>query len=356
MTKIAIVTDTHFGIRSDSPQFLKHQVQFFEQTFFPEIDSRGISTIIHLGDLVDRRKFINFNTLSVLKHNFIDKLNRYDFHIIAGNHDVFYKSTNELNALDLLIDSNNHNIKIYIDPAEVNIDGIPIVFVPWINQQNSEQTFQLIANTNSQLCFGHLEIAGFEMFKGSVCDHGLQHSIFNKFDCVLTGHFHHKSSKANIHYLGAPYQMTWSDYGYQRGFHIFDLETRQLEFIVNPQTMFVRLVYDDAEFTIEQMLEQVSKSNLVDKFCKVDIINKSNPYGFDLIFDAIEQQKPYDIKINDLPSIVDDQQIDYHTQVQDTQTLIFSAVDRLEINCNKTELKQLMGELYIQALEVDINS
>ena len=57
--KIALITDTHFGARNDSLLFLDFFRKFYENIFFPTLKERGIKEIIHLGDVVDRRKFIN---------------------------------------------------------------------------------------------------------------------------------------------------------------------------------------------------------------------------------------------------------------------------------------------------------
>jgi len=321
---------------------------------FPEIASRGITTIIHLGDLVDRRKFINFNTLSAMNQSFVAKLAPYDVHIIAGNHDVFYKSTNQLNSLDLLLKSND-NITVHTETTTVNIYGIPLLFVPWINQQNIDISLQTINHSTSQLCFGHLELVGFEMFKGSMCDHGLSPSVFDRFDMVFSGHFHHKSSKGNIHYLGAPYQMTWADYGFDRGFHVFDLNTRELEFIKNPFQPFVRLAYNDTSKTTEQLIEWANRLDVEDVFCKLDVLNKTNPYAFDLIVDIIESKRPYDLKINE---VVDAENFTpvANCSYKDTQTLIINAVDQLELTTDKSELKRLLTQLYYEALDIEINN
>ena len=102
-----------------------------------------------------------------------------------------------------------------------------------------------IKNSKAQVAFGHLEVEGFAMYKNYVAGTGLQPSIFNRYEIVASGHYHHKSSKDNIHYLGAPYEITWNDYDDPRGFHIFDTETRDMEFIKNKYRLFEKIYYDD---------------------------------------------------------------------------------------------------------------
>ena len=60
--KIALLNDTHFGARNDSPAFLDYFMRFYNEIFFPYCKENNITTLIHLGDVVDRRKFINFKT------------------------------------------------------------------------------------------------------------------------------------------------------------------------------------------------------------------------------------------------------------------------------------------------------
>ena len=51
--KIALLNDTHFGCRNDSPAFMKYQNRFYEELFFPYLVYNNITTLIHLGDVVD---------------------------------------------------------------------------------------------------------------------------------------------------------------------------------------------------------------------------------------------------------------------------------------------------------------
>ena len=60
--KTGSLNDTHFGARNDSPAFIKYFNRFYDEIFFPYLQEHNITTLIHLGDVVDRRKFINYNT------------------------------------------------------------------------------------------------------------------------------------------------------------------------------------------------------------------------------------------------------------------------------------------------------
>ena len=246
MSKVALVTDTHFGARSDSVPFDKFFRKFYDETFFPEIDRRGIKTIFHLGDCFDRRKYINFNTLSSCRDYFFDQAKSRGIEIvmIVGNHDTFFKNTNNVNSPNLLLQDYD-NIVAYSGPIDYSIDGTSILLMPWICTDNYNECMDVMKTSKSQVMFGHFEIAGFQMYKGHENDEGFDPKIFEKFDLVCSGHFHHRSSNGNINYLGNPYELTWADFEDPRGFHIFDTGERSLEFIQNPFSIFSKVYYDD---------------------------------------------------------------------------------------------------------------
>lgn len=100
--KVAVITDTHWGARNDHQAFAQYFIKFYDEVFFPKIDELGIKHVLHLGDLTDRRKYINFVTAKNFETHFMKPL--YDrgirLDVVAGNHDTFYKNTNEINSLN----------------------------------------------------------------------------------------------------------------------------------------------------------------------------------------------------------------------------------------------------------------
>lgn len=298
--KIVLLGDVHYGIRNDNKILFDHFKSFFDKVLFPHLERENITTLIQLGDLVDRRKYINYLTSSRLRKDFLQPLQdrNIDTHIIVGNHDIFYKNTNEINSLLELVDGKYPCIKVYDSPQTHSFDGFDIDFVPWINDTNQESVLDFIEKTKSQVMVGHLELEGFEMFRGSVCDHGMDKDIFKKYDMVFSGHFHHISQRDNIHYLGAFSEFTWSDYQDPRGYHIFDTETRELEFFSNPYSIHVRHVYSDVDKELIDILEH-DFTQYQDKFCKVVVRNKNNVQWFDMFMERVERANPISIQIID---------------------------------------------------------
>lgn len=346
--QIALITDTHFGARGDHAAFDKHFKKFYEQSFFPTLDQRGIRNVIHLGDMFDRRKYINYLTLNNCREYFFDPLRdrKIKLDVIVGNHDVFYKNTNSINSPELLL-SDYDNITPYSDPVELTYAGLDILMLPWICADNYQEVMGMINSTRAQVCFGHLELAGFQMYKGQVNDHGFDSKIFERFDLVCTGHFHHRSSSGNIHYLGNPYELTWADYEDPRGFHIFDTETRELEFIQNPNRMFHKIFFNK-EYTVGDY------SHLKDTFVKVIVQNRDQQIKFDMLIDTLEKSGVADLQVVDdhmHQDLVDDNEI--IEDAEDTLTILSKFCEQLETQTDKARLDNLLRNLYNEAINLE---
>ena len=353
--KIALINDTHAGARGDNLIFNEFFFKFWENTFFPYLKENNIKHICHLGDVVDRRKFINFVTLNSWRKRFFDRMleEGITMDVIVGNHDVFYRNTNEINAMNELF-AGYSNIKILVEVEELQYDSLKVAMVPWINSSNYEKTMEFLKNTSSEVVFGHLEIAGFEMDRGNICHTGLDKKVFDRFDSVLSGHFHHKSTDGVITYLGNQYQMTWADHGDERGFHVFDTETRELEFVRNPFEMFYKISYDDTVQDFEYW-KKYDYSKMKDCYVKIIVVNKQNPYLFDTVVENLYKIGVADIAIVEdftEESIADDELVN---QAEDTMTILSKYIDGLTLNVNSDKLKNLMRELYVEALNTEIS-
>jgi len=348
--KIALITDTHFGARGDSPIFNEFFFKFWENIFFPYMKENNIKSVIHLGDVVDRRKFINHNIAWDFQNRFMKRLWKegIDTHILIGNHDTYFKNTNKVNAIENLCTTYDglNEPWIYSESKVVNFDGCEILFMPWINSGNYEESLKMINETTAPVCFGHFEIAGFQMYKGQVNEEGLDRKIFDKFDLVCSGHFHHKSTDNNIVYLGNTYEFTWSDYGDQKGFHIFDTDTHELTFVPNPYTIFHKIIYD--ETNAELFTEDLSKYK--DAFIKLVVINKTDYYKFDKYVESLYNAQLQELKIiEDLNMFENEALTDEDIDVQDTVNLLSNYIDSYEIDCDKEKLKTVMKTLYVEA-------
>ena len=354
-TKVAIITDQHFGARNDSIHFLDYYEKFYSGTFFPTLEEHGIDTVLILGDTFDRRKYVNFYSLKRTKQMFFDKLyaKGIKVHMLAGNHDTYFKNTNDVNSVDLLLQEYT-NIEVISSPKTITVKGTDICMMPWICPENYQESLEVLNNTTADLCMGHFEIQGFAMYRGMPSQEGLSRELFRKFDFTFSGHYHHRSSADGIYYLGNPYELTWQDYNDTRGFHIFDLSSRDLTFIKNPNVMFHRITYDDKEESITEITNK-DLTRFANTYVKVVVINKTNPYLFDKFMEKLYNVNPVDVTIaedfTDLTEGIEDDMVD---QAEDTITIINKFVDGIqEEHIDNERLKTVMRELYVEALNTE---
>ena len=355
--KIALITDTHFGVRSDSPAFAKHQQKFYDDIFFPYLEKNNIKNLIHLGDCFDRRKFINFKTLNDFRNKFLLRLwdLQIDSHFIIGNHDTYYKNTNDINAQSELFTTfdGKHEPYIYHKPKVVEFDGFRILMVPWICPENAQETKMILEQESADLICGHLEVKGFEMHKGVINNHGLESTYLKRFEKVFTGHFHKKSDNGHVYYLGTPYEMVWSDYKCPKGFHIFDTETRELTRILNPYTIHRKIYYNDEKNDYKEF----DYSEYKDTFIKVIVEKKTDYYMFDRFLDGFyKMTNVHDLKVIEDYSDLDANSVDddIAEKAEDTSTLLDNYIDQLSTKLDKGRLKTLMRSLYTEANDIDV--
>ena len=350
--KIALLTDSHAGVRNDSLAFHDYMKRFYDDVFFKYLDTSGIRDVVHCGDIIDRRKYININTAYRLRKDLIEPAmdRNINWHQCLGNHDTYHKNTNEVSSFVELF--NKFPLNIYDKATEVMFDDLKILLVPWICDDNKEHSFKLIKETNAQICFGHLELQGFEMFKGSIISHGEDPELFSRFDLVGSGHFHHRSTRGNIYYLGSPAEYTWSDYNDPRGFHIFDTETRQLTFIENPYKMFHKIWYNDGDKKF--LSTEIDYSEFKGKIIKVIIQEKNNPYWFDKFVENIEKQNPVDIQIvEDHLNLGLEEDQDIVNEAESTIDIFKKYIENTDAKgINKLKLEQKIVDLYHEALTI----
>ena len=353
--KIAVITDQHFGARNDSIHFLDYYEKFYRDTFFPILDKEGIDTVLMLGDTFDRRKYINFVTWNKAKSIYFDQLAKRNIqtYILVGNHDTSYKNTNKINSPDLLLREYT-NIQVIDEPTTIDVKDTAICMMPWICPENYSDSIQTIKETDAEICMGHFEIAGFAMHRGMPSLEGLSRDIFKRFDMVFSGHYHHRSTSDNIRYLGNPYELTWQDHNDPRGFHLFDLSTRQLEFIENPNVMFHRITYDDKENSITEITSK-DLSKYTNTYVKVVVVNKTNPYLFDKFMTNLYDVNPIDVTIaEDFADLTEGVEDDMINEAEDTITIINKFVDGIqEEHIDNDKLKTVLKELYVEALNLE---
>ena len=351
--KIAILNDTHCGIRNSSQIFLDNAEDFYKNVFFPECEKQGVTQIVHLGDYYDNRKVINVKALNHNRKCFLNEMRKrgMTMDIIPGNHDTYFKNTNDMNSLKELLGHFMNEVNIIMEPTVMEYGSLKIAMLPWICQDNYDKSMDFISNCKADWLAAHLELTGFEMMRGVKNTHGMSAELFKRFELVLTGHFHVGSRQDNIWYLGSQMEFFWSDAHDSKYFHIVDTESREIERIRNPYTLFHKIVYNDKETDYNNY----DTSVLDKKFVKVVVVEKSDSFGFDRFIDRIQNQDIYDLKISEnfnefIGSNVEDEGL----EVDDTPQLMDDYIDGVDTDLDKDRIKVMMRDLMTQAQALEI--
>ena len=187
---------------------------------------------------------------------------------------------------------------------------------------------------------GHLELNGFEAHPGHMMERGMDHSVFKKFKKVFTGHYHSKSHKDNVYYLGNPYQLYWNDFGCKRGFHVFDTVTLKTTHYRNPCDVFQKLYYNNG-------VSLPSEKDVEGTFVKLIVEEKGDYAKFDYAVKRLQDMNIADLKIVEDLSVLGES--DSILETEDTLTLLDTYIDDIDLQVSKDNVKSVMRSLYMEA-------
>ena len=343
--KVAIITDTHYGARKGSKHLHDYFEMFYRDVFFPSLEEHQIDTVIHMGDIFDSRKAIDLQSLEWSKKVVFEPLKKYKVHALIGNHDCYYKNTNNVNSPELLL-KDYSNIKTYSKATEISLDKLKILFLPWINSENYKETCNLITRTKAKVAMGHLELNGFVATRGHLMENGMDVDIFDKFQKVYSGHYHTRSNNGKIFYLGNPYEMFWNDVNDPRGFNIFDTETLEHTPVNNPYKLFYNIYYEDTNYKLFNATEYKNK------IVKVIVRQKSNLKDFEKFIDKLYSIGVQDLKIIENFDVQESEDFDIDED-ENTLSILNRYIDESEFEYDKNIVKGIFQDLYRQACEVE---
>jgi len=342
--KVCVISDTHYGARKGSKLFHDYFEQFYKNVFFPTLEKEEITTVLHLGDAFDSRKSIDYQSLEWTKRVVLDPLLKYDVHMLVGNHDAYYKNTNSVNSPSLLL-QNYSNIKTYSDPEVIKIGNLNVLLIPWICADNEEKTLRLIKKSGCKVAMGHLELNGFQAYRGHIMDDGMDSIVFDNFTKVFSGHYHTRSNNGTVFYLGNPYEIFWNDVNDTRGFHIFDTETFEHTPVNNPYKMYCIIYYDDDNYQTFDTREYENK------IVKVIVRNKSNTKKFEKFIDKLYTSNVSELKIVENLQIEENENFETY-ESEDTLSILNRYVEESEISLDKSIVQKMLHEIYREACEI----
>lgn len=342
--KIAIITDTHYGCRKGSKLFHDYFELFYKNIFFPALKEHEVEAVIHMGDVFDSRKSIDYQSLEWSKRVVFDPLSEYKVHMVIGNHDSYYKNTNNTNSPELILKDYN-NINKYSSAKEIKLGNLNILLIPWICQDDQESVLKIIKKSKCKVVMGHLELNGFVVHKGHTMETGMDSTVFDKFSKIFSGHYHTRSNNGKIFYLGNPYEMYWNDVDDMRGFHIFDTETLEHFSIANPYKMFKVIYYEDTPY------QMFNASEYENKIVKVIVRKKTDTKQFEKFIDKLYLANIAELKVIENFQIQENENFEAF-ESEDTISILNRYIKDSEINLDKSFIVKLMSEVYREACEL----
>ena len=329
MSKVAILGDTHFGVRQDSRIFMDHQKKFFDEVYFPTLEEQNIEYQIQLGDLMDRRQSASFYTSSFVKDVYLEESRKRNIggDILIGNHDIYYRSSIEINSwMELFKAQYNDLFDGITSPITKEIYGVEIDLIPWICEENHDEILKFMSNSSSEYLFAHLQLSGFPMMRGINSDTGEDASLFNQYKTVFTGHFHTHSYNDNILYTGTPYELTWSDFNDPKYFFLWEPETGEIETVQNPFNLFHKVIYNDEQNDPQDYLN-MNLAPYENSFVRIIVEQNNDPKYLESFIERMGRiGKPYDLQVTNTVVSYREEDIE-DIEVQDPLTILMNSVE-----------------------------
>lgn len=343
--RVAIITDLHWGVRNNAQFFLDHQEDFYYNFFLPYLEKEGITSVWMLGDFFENRKLISTKILNKVD-SFLKELERRGLECVflIGNHDVAYKNTNVVNSLTPTTRAFK-NIRVIDEFEVIDFDGLSVGFISWISPEIRERSEKWIQTVNARVLCGHFEINSFEVVKGVVCSKGFCPEMFDRFDKVFSGHFHIRATNGIVQYIGNPFQTNWGEYGYPKGFAVFDTKTLDLTFVDNPKTAYEILKYSD-----DVAIEDLDFSQYDNKILRLMVSDCKDRKKLETITDYLNSRAHYVEVIEDKDVVVGPS---LEVVPTDTIHLISQYLDSCKIggHINRKQLDDIVLDIYQESLE-----
>jgi len=268
MSKILIIGDTHLGLgypNSCDRWFKVHQ-EYFNNFLIPLIKKEMTKDdlIIHCGDLFDNRSVVPINILNYAQ-SILEEISQIcPVNILIGNHDLYTKSTNDVNTVKLY--KYIPNIVVYEEPTKIDFMGKSILMLPWV-EKRKDQIEILKKFSGCDYLFCHSDLNGAKMHLSSVAHKNLDKidvEEFSGYKNVYSGHIHILQRNKNFTFVGNNFEMDRNDLGNQKGIFILDTIDGTERFIPNNISPRFKKMYVRSEEDILSLEEVSTKDFYVD--------------------------------------------------------------------------------------------
>jgi DNA repair exonuclease SbcCD nuclease subunit len=275
--RIWFISDTHLGIRNNSNEWIDIISDYFTEWFFPLVRKhyQPGDVIVHLGDWYDSRQSVNLRVLNLGVHvaESLADLFPDGVHILVGNHDIWGKSSNEINSLKSL--KWIPGIRVYEEPASVSFGKKSFFFMPWRKDHEAERECLDLAAEHDYLCC-HTDIRGLKFNRSVSIESGIGVQDLAKFQRIYSGHIHYAQESGRIKILGSPYALTRSDSDNVKGITLLDLQSGRETFFENTfSPRFQKISFDEIlNMSIEEC-ERAFDNNFLDVWIDPKMVLKA---------------------------------------------------------------------------------
>lgn len=227
-----LISDIHFGVRSDASEWIKNMHDYFFNFFIPLIDREKTlkSGVFVLGDVFDNRETLNIEVVNIAIKVFSVLSKHVPVYCIVGNHDMYKKVDNEINSLRIL--KSLPNIHIIEENTLCKIKDIDTTILAMPYTTNNEKASNILNSTNVKYAFLHSDLVGFRYDNGRNILSGINTSTFSGYK-IFSGHIHKRQESDTVIYIGSPYHTKRSDIGNTKGIYKIDLVNDTEQFFVN---------------------------------------------------------------------------------------------------------------------------
>lgn len=333
-----IIGDLHIGHRNGDKETAEYQLRVFEDFILPTIAKYNIKRAIQTGDFFDSRKAIRHDSMQLVSQIIAPKLKEagVELDVFVGNHDMHMRESIYPNSVQELLSQYDH-FHVHNEPKTVDFYGTKIDLIPWICRNNRMEIMEFIRESDSKICAGHFELAGFEYYRG-IESSGESRDFLNKYQTVWSGHFHCMSKKGNVQYVGTPYQLTFGDADDDRGVWLYDTDTGVMEFVSNGMPRFSRIYYDADTFDTKNL------NRYAGMFLRLIVKNRGDAKKFEkLIAQLAEIAK--EIKVHDTPDVTGATSTTKVTGVKTVAQIIEEYIGNLEeTDQDKAKIRKMMAQ------------
>lgn len=338
--KILVCGDLHFGVRGNSVKHLDFQSKWFREELIPSVKNHKCDKVVFLGDVFDNRNNLSPLVLQRVRELFKELTEVVKTYCILGNHDIFFRNNKSVHSLDVLVDQ---GVKVFKKPTVAKFSDKKILFLPWIVKDEKNNIAKILVNDNYDICFGHLEINGFEQTKDVTEKEGFRGDLFANCKKVFSGHFHLRRNHGNIIYTGSPFELTWNDYTDDKGTYILDTDDMSEEFVPTINTpKHIKLTSKNTK------LEEINEDNITNNIVKIvfnEEISEVNRINF---IEKINSLEPFSCTVDNEIDTDFDSDEDIESDIKDTLSFLQDYLNLIEVpeDLDKKIIMEKIEEIY----------